>query len=264
MASFAEGCLNSFTPTTLVLMADGTTKPIKDIKVGERVKATDPTTGKTAGEPVTKLHNNQDNAFTDVTVATTDGPAVLHTTQEHPFWNAGTHHWESAARLVPGSLLIDDAGLTIKVMAVHNWSGLHAMRNLTVSQLHTFYVMAGKTPVLVHNTAPCMPDIGALSAAGKIPDKGGLTRAGFSYQKHMGRGQLPLVDGAELDSAGQQLLDSILTDPNADFQLTGAGGYRVISNDIVSPWKGSGAGNDYFVGATFDSAGNLDYFGVYR
>src|SRR5262249_5807812 len=46
---------NSFYPSTLVLMADGTTLPIKDITVGDKVTATDPVTGKTVAEPVIQL-----------------------------------------------------------------------------------------------------------------------------------------------------------------------------------------------------------------
>nr|WP_308340505.1 MULTISPECIES: Hint domain-containing homing endonuclease [unclassified Streptomyces] len=44
---------NSFTPGTKVLMADGSTKPIEDVKVGDKVKATDPKTGETRIETVT-------------------------------------------------------------------------------------------------------------------------------------------------------------------------------------------------------------------
>ncbi|WP_162890399.1 Imm32 family immunity protein [Streptomyces olivoreticuli] len=43
---------NSFTPETLVVMADGSTKPIKDIQIGEKVLATDPTTGRTEARPM--------------------------------------------------------------------------------------------------------------------------------------------------------------------------------------------------------------------
>jgi hypothetical protein len=57
------GC-NSFTPDTLVLLADGTTKPIKDIKIGDNVIATDPETGQTQAEPVTAviIEDHQDKA----------------------------------------------------------------------------------------------------------------------------------------------------------------------------------------------------------
>jgi hypothetical protein len=41
----ARTCLRSLAGTTLVLMADGAKKPIEDIKVGDKVVATDPETG---------------------------------------------------------------------------------------------------------------------------------------------------------------------------------------------------------------------------
>ncbi|HEV2238899.1 MAG TPA: hypothetical protein VGR57_19730, partial [Ktedonobacterales bacterium] len=88
--------------------------------------------------------------------------------------------------------------------------------------------------------------------------KGGRTYAGREYQKHMDKGELPKVGGNYLDSAGQNLLDDILTDPNADYQFDVSdrfpGGYTVISNSVV---------NGKFVGATFDSNGVFQYFGVY-
>jgi hypothetical protein len=37
------------------------------------------------------------------------------------------------------------------VVSVKTWTGLHDMRDLTVAHLHTYYVLAGTTPVLVHN-----------------------------------------------------------------------------------------------------------------
>jgi len=37
-------------------VADGSTKPISDIKIGDEVEITDPMTGKTHDESVTALH----------------------------------------------------------------------------------------------------------------------------------------------------------------------------------------------------------------
>jgi HNH endonuclease len=39
----------------------------------------------------------------------------------------------------------------VTVTKVHAFTGGHHMHNLTVANLHTYYVMAGTTPVLVHN-----------------------------------------------------------------------------------------------------------------
>lgn len=45
-------CKNSFVPGTLVVMADGSRKPIEDVKTGDVVLVTDPVTGKTTTKPV--------------------------------------------------------------------------------------------------------------------------------------------------------------------------------------------------------------------
>jgi hypothetical protein len=133
-------------------MADGSTKPIKDVKVGDRVASADPSSGASRSEPVTKLHDDQDTQLTDVTVRTPDGHTqVIHTTQEHPFWDASTGSWVDAAHLKPGDQLLSTGGQVVTVAGVHSWTGSHDMRNLTVRDLHTFYVMTGATPVLVHN-----------------------------------------------------------------------------------------------------------------
>jgi hypothetical protein len=147
---------DSFAPATLVLLGDGTTKPIKDVKVGDEVIATDPVTGQTARRRVTALHRNEDTELTDLTVETGDGATeVIHTTQRHPFWDEATGAWEYAGNLTPGAPLRTTDQRTARVLAVSNRVGDKDMRNLTVDDLHTYYVVAGTVPVLVHNTGPC-------------------------------------------------------------------------------------------------------------
>jgi RHS repeat-associated protein len=145
-------CPHSFDPDTPVLMADGTTKAIKDIKVGDKVTSTDPASGQTTAEPVELLHNNTDTDLADVTVKAEDGKTeTLRTTWHHPFWNASAGTWTDADHLTPGTLLHTADGHTELVTAVRTWLGEHEMRDLTVTAIHTYYVMAGNTPVLVHN-----------------------------------------------------------------------------------------------------------------
>jgi hypothetical protein len=147
-------------------LADGTSKPIKDIRTGDKVTATDPATGLTAGKPVTALHVNQDTDLTDVTITTSSKPrvvagvaataavltaVVLHTTSHHPFWDQTTNRWVNAAQLTVGHQLRTDDGSTATVGAVDNHTGSTQMRDLTVDDTHTYYVVGGTTPVLVHN-----------------------------------------------------------------------------------------------------------------
>jgi hypothetical protein len=139
-----------------VVLADGSTKPIKDIQVGDQVKATDPDSGANAPKTVTVLHDNQDTDLTDVTVTNPDGTVgLLATTQHHPFWDAATGAWVLAKDLTPGHQLHTPDGDTVTVTQVVNRdvtaTGGTNMRDLTVADIHTYYVIAGNQPVLVHN-----------------------------------------------------------------------------------------------------------------
>ena len=157
------GCRNSFDPDTPVLMADGTTKAIKNIQVGDRVLATDPETHTTAPREVAALHRNTDTHLTDLTVIGADGqPRLIHTTQDHPFWDETGQAWVDAGDLPTGHQLRPATTTTTTttgpatVVKVTNFDGHAIMRNLTIADIHTYYVLAGQTPVLVHN---CPDDI---------------------------------------------------------------------------------------------------------
>ncbi|WP_426633817.1 ricin-type beta-trefoil lectin domain protein [Planosporangium sp. 12N6] len=150
-ALLRRGC-HSFDPRTPVLMADGTRKAIKDVKVDDKVVTTDPDTGQTTTRPVTALHINKDTDLTDVILTGADGHTqILHTTQHHPFWDETSHAWVDAADLQAGHRLRTTDGSVQSVATIRNFTGQHEMRDLTVADIHTYYVLAGNTPVLVHN-----------------------------------------------------------------------------------------------------------------
>ncbi|MFC4045166.1 polymorphic toxin-type HINT domain-containing protein [Dactylosporangium siamense] len=152
---FAKSCRtagNSFAAGTLVLLAGGTSKPIQTLAVGDWVIATDPVTGHTAPREITYLHVNTDEQFTDLTVAADGQPAaVIHTTQEHPFYSVTDHTWTFAGDVSPGEQLYTADGTTVRVLDRTNFTSTATMYNLTVDTTHTYYVLAGNTPVLVHN-----------------------------------------------------------------------------------------------------------------
>ncbi|MET9670630.1 polymorphic toxin-type HINT domain-containing protein [Streptomyces sp. NPDC006475] len=157
-------CLvNSFTPDTRVLMADGTTKAIKDIRIGDKVIATDPKTGKRTAKTVTaeikgqgvkdlvKISLNSDDKHaaqsptkkTTVSVTATDG---------HPFWVPELGKWIDATDLRAGEWLQTSAGTRVQISSVERWTVQRAtVHNLTVADTHTYYAVAGSRPVLVHN-----------------------------------------------------------------------------------------------------------------
>jgi RHS repeat-associated protein len=149
-ANFCSG--NSFSPQTLVLMADGSTKPIADIKTGDEVLATDPESDRTEGREVLATLVNDDTHFTDLLVQAADGGrATVETTQEHPFWDESQKLWRNAGDLGDEARLLSLDGETVSVVETRSHQGRRFMYNLTVADIHTFYVLAGTTPVLVHN-----------------------------------------------------------------------------------------------------------------
>ncbi|MEV4349019.1 LamG-like jellyroll fold domain-containing protein [Actinoplanes sp. NPDC049596] len=142
---------NSFSPETRVLMANGATKPIKDIKVGDQVRTTDPASGLTGTRKVTAVHVNHDRALTDLKVRTKNNrSALIHTTQHHEIWNSTTGTWDDAGSLRAGTELhaFDNRST---VLDKRNFTAVRDMHDLTVDELHTYYVLADDTPVLVHN-----------------------------------------------------------------------------------------------------------------
>ncbi|BBB00170.1 hypothetical protein RVR_7118 [Actinacidiphila reveromycinica] len=155
------GC--SFSPDTQVLMAHNKKKAIKDIKPGDQVETADPRDGKADGpRTVTARIVNHDNDLVDLKIAGTDGrTVVVHTTSRHPFWDDTKHQWTQAGRLPLGDALNAADGTHARVLAVKPVPGAAAMYNLTVQQLHTYYVLAGTTPILVHNTGCDVPALAA-------------------------------------------------------------------------------------------------------
>ncbi|MER6162389.1 polymorphic toxin-type HINT domain-containing protein [Streptomyces sp. NPDC001868] len=160
-------CRNSFLPEAGVRMADGSVKEIGDIQAGDKVLATDPETGKTEARTVlATIITKEDKEFTGLTVNTDDGDAEIIATDHHPFWSPSAGTWIDAADLTPGMTLRTGTGATVAVGAVHSFRDQLETRNLTVDGIHTYYVLAGGTPVLVHNSTPCTPAIGPQRPTG--------------------------------------------------------------------------------------------------
>ncbi|MEU1510027.1 ricin-type beta-trefoil lectin domain protein [Kitasatospora sp. NPDC005748] len=156
----------SFTPDTPVLMADGSTKPIAAVTPGDRVEAADQWTGKDQdGRTVTAKWSHEDDDLVDVTVKASGVTTTIKTTSNHPFWDDTTHDWVMAGDLTVGHALTTPDGQPVTITAVHALHGQARMYSLTVTELHTYYVLAGTTPVLVHNCGEVAVDTNAVTDA---------------------------------------------------------------------------------------------------
>ncbi|MEU3029918.1 polymorphic toxin-type HINT domain-containing protein [Streptomyces incarnatus] len=184
----------SFSPDTRVLLKDGKTKKIGKVKPGDQVEAADPKTGKHRGtRRVTAHFVHHDDDLVDLKIRGEGGKVVtLHTTSLHPFWDDTEHAWVGAGKLTPGHDLNTVADGHVVLVKVNALVGSADMYNLTVEQLHTYYVLAGETPVLVHNSNGC------LTMSSVVSEDSTLVKAA----QQAGKNQKVQAD---LDSLFQQL-----------------------------------------------------------
>jgi hypothetical protein len=171
----------SFSAGTRVLLATGRAVPISFLTAGDTVLASDTRTGKDQPETVTAVMVHHDTDLYNLTVKTSAGTEVIHTTSNHPFWDPYLDKFTPADHLKTGERLKTPDGQPAVVVggstpAVHDgW-----MWDLTVQDDHDFYVepatvllppRAGPTAVLVHNCN--IPwSSGSVSRASRALDEG--------------------------------------------------------------------------------------------
>ncbi|GGT66776.1 polymorphic toxin-type HINT domain-containing protein [Streptomyces purpureus] len=153
-ATRKPGCPeHSFLPGTKVLLTDGTTKSIEDIREGDKVLATDPDTGETRGQDVVQtIITKDDKEFTELTIKAGNGNASIVATDTHPFWSTDQNKWIDAGDVTPGTTLRTTDERGVQVLAVRHYKKQQRTHDLTIDRIHTYYVLAGATPVLVHNS----------------------------------------------------------------------------------------------------------------
>jgi RHS repeat-associated protein len=157
LRSAAKSC-NSFVPGTLVLLADGSVREIDKLKLGDRVVALDPATGEKSAQPIVKtIIGSGSKDLVDITAVATDRAGAKHpvkvtATAGHPFYLPALDRWIDADRLTAGDKLAALAGTGEAVVTgARHYDAKARVFNLTVQRAHTYYVMAGTVPVLVHN-----------------------------------------------------------------------------------------------------------------
>lgn len=247
------GC-NSFAPGTAVLMADGSTKPIERVRVGDAVLATDPTTGRTGPREVTdEISGYGEKKLVKITVDV-DGEAgertgTLVATGGHPFWVPDLGEWVDAGELRAGSMLRTSAGTYVQVTAVEQWTAKHQhAHNLTVDGLHTYYVVTAETSVLVHNcgtdgeTIQWPPNNGFHGAPKVTVLKPGTLVDRFGYEG----GRFVAPNGTPI--TGRALAPGTTQKPYSVYEVTNR---LVAQAGPAEPWFGEvGMGTQYYLPAS--------------
>ncbi|MFE0732813.1 polymorphic toxin-type HINT domain-containing protein [Streptomyces antibioticus] len=218
----SSNCNKCFLAGTKVLLADKSSKNIEDIKVGDEVLATDPETGETGARTVTRLIvTEHDKHFNELTIKTPDGPRKLTATHEHPFWVPGLGQWVAAQDLGVGATLRTDDGATVSILANRAYDEYARTYNLTVEGLHTYYVLAGQTPVLVHNSN--------CRTASKYED----TTEPKARMKNVRTDVGPTEFGENLEANGWTRLER---GPNIEYQKDGARYFLRSKAKTVEGW----------------------------
>ncbi|NUW41369.1 RHS repeat-associated core domain-containing protein [Nonomuraea rhodomycinica] len=160
---FSCGTGNSFVEGTKVLMADGSAKPIENVKIGDMVLATDPSTGSRKPQSVTALIAGQGmKRLVEITIDTDgkkgDRTGEIVATGNHPFWIPALKVWIPAGQLQPGMWLQTAAGTYVQITAIASRTAVRRVHNLTIDAAHTYHVVAGDQAILVHNDNPADGD----------------------------------------------------------------------------------------------------------
>jgi RHS repeat-associated protein len=218
----AKSCLiNSFVAGTLVTLANGTARAIEDIHPGNLVLTADPKSGKVQPHAVTATINGLGaKQLVDIDVA---DHGHLTATEGHPFWVQSRNAWVEAGKLQVGDQVVTPTGALLAVVSVRDFTAYQRVYNLSVDEVHTYFVATTGAPVLVHNCGPeGLIDLDAASASGTRADRNFFTQAGRALQKHLNRvgtgSRWPPVSpqtAGQYNAIGQDMLDEILTNPNS-------------------------------------------------
>ncbi|MCF6376449.1 Ig-like domain-containing protein [Nocardioides KLBMP 9356] len=183
-ASKTASKMCSFSGSTKVVMADGSTKAISKVAVGDEVQARDPETGERVGKKVLETF-----VHTDTLVKLKVGRESITTTTDHPFWNVDDAEYQRADELDRGDRVLASDGRVVKVRGIRAGSARTGTAyNLEVADIHTYQV--GDAGVLVHNSCKTQAAFDDLSSM----------RSELGLGEHAGKGSPTL---ARLDVEGQ-------------------------------------------------------------
>ncbi|WP_173153295.1 Hint domain-containing protein [Phytohabitans suffuscus] len=231
--ALANGCrrTSSFVAGTRVLLAGGQSRAIQDLGTGDRVVAADPIGGGTGARAVTATITSAGaKRLVEVTVdadgSAGDKTATLSATDGHRFWVPQLKSWVPARALEPGLWLSGAAGVLVEILAVYRHTEAIRVHNLTVAGYHSYYVLAGDTPVLVHNDGWTVPDDYVIVLGGQKP----MPDAGVEFSGSM----------------GTSVEDAASAVPHNQVRVTTAGEIRAAGGTVdYAPEPGLGGAMNY-------------------
>lgn len=136
--------LSSFLPGTSILMADGSTRPIEKLLIGDHIKSYDVASRSFREGTVSKVYQYETESYFEFN-------NQLRVTAEHPLLVNG--RWVKAKDVRAGNQLMSASNIPVPVVSVKEVTMRAPVYNLTVEPYET-YVAGG---VIVHNKRPAYP-----------------------------------------------------------------------------------------------------------
>jgi hypothetical protein len=216
-----------FTAGTLVRTPDGD-RAIETLRVGDKVYCVDQTTAAELVETVEETFVRTTTTLFHLTI----GGSTVTTTAEHPFMVTGMG-WVQAGVPRPGDLLTTpDGTVTLDDVRTETVGEQDAVTvyNIHVRAFHTYYVLAGDHPVLVHNTAGHRPGppLGVDERAGRVSGERRVhildgDHTGGGHRWPGGPGKTPFPREWSDDEIMAHISD-IVADPRSVWSEGGPGG----------------------------------------
>jgi RHS repeat-associated protein len=167
------GLSNCFVAGTPVQMANGKTKPIEQVKRGDRVASRDGISGRTQSKRVLRsfVHKNAQTLILRIA----NGEHIT-ATPGHPFFVQG-RGFVLAGHLAVGNAIVTRAGPAVKIVDIERHTKRATVYNFEVADFHTYFVGSTAGGLWVHNAS--LPDCIQL-ASDTIERLGGGTRIKIS------------------------------------------------------------------------------------
>jgi len=162
----------------------------------------------------------------------------------------------AAKDLRPGDLLQTAAGTYVQVTTVRAWTSPHQRaHNLTIDSPHTYYVIAGNTPILVHNCGEVpsvlyhyTDDVGQVS----------IRLSGRILPRGEGEGAIYLTPDAYASAAeAQSRLAMTRVRPTGYFEVPVSRIRNLRGPFPVREWppgSGNGGGTEYYTTHPIDAS----------
>jgi hypothetical protein len=144
------GKVACFVAGTQIAMADGTTKAIEDIEIGDEVLTRDQFADESGPITTNVVVRTFERKSTSTLSLHLDNGKSVETTAEHPFFVDGLG-FVRAAELRPADNLVEDDNESTQIVAISQSLRTQIVYNFEVANTSTYFIVAGRDNLWVHN-----------------------------------------------------------------------------------------------------------------